>query len=183
VFVPLHGEHQSQNAAVALAAVEAFFHRPLDPDVVAEGFAAVQVPGRFEVVGREPTVILDAAHNVDGARACAETLREEFTLGGTIVMVAGFLEGRDPVEMLDALGAADAGLLIACSPDSPRAIPAPRVAAAADSLGVAAESVPTVDEAVRRALGVASADDLVLITGSLYVVGPARTALRAEVES
>lgn len=183
VFVPLHGEHQSQNAAVALAAVEAFFHRGLDPEVVAEGFAAVRVPGRFEVVGHEPTVILDAAHNIDGARACAETLREEFTLGGTIVLVAGFLEGRDPVEMLDALGAADAGLLIACAPDSPRAIPAPRVAAAADSLGVAAESVPTVDEAVRRALGVASADDLVLITGSLYVVGPARTALRAEVQS
>ena len=183
VYVPLHGSHQSQNAAVALAAAEAFFHRPLDSEVVAQGFAAVRVPGRFEVVGREPTVILDAAHNVDGARACAATLRHEFTLGGTIVMVAGFLSGRDPREMLEALDAGEAGLLIACAADSPRAIPAAEVAAAADHMGVAAESVPTVREAVRRALALASPDDLVLITGSLYVVGPARLVLGAEVDA
>ena len=67
VFVPLHGEHQADNAAVALAAVEAFFDRRLDDDVVREAFAAVTVPGRFEIVHREPTVVLDAAHNLDGA--------------------------------------------------------------------------------------------------------------------
>jgi dihydrofolate synthase/folylpolyglutamate synthase len=182
VFVPLHGEHQSQNAAVALAAVEAFFQRQLDESVVAEGFASVKVPGRFEVVLREPTVILDGAHNLEGARACAETLHREFTLGGTIVMVVGFLEGRDPLEMLTAMGAAEAGLLVACTPDSPRAIPAPVVAAAADSLGVVAEAVGSVEDAVRRAMAVASPDDLILISGSLYVVGAARTALRSEVD-
>lgn len=181
VYLPLHGEHQSQNAAVALAAVEAFFDRRLDDDVVADAFASVTVPGRFEVAGREPTVVLDAAHNLDGAAACAATLREEFTLAGTVVMVVGFLSGRDPVEMLAALGATDAGLLIACTPDSPRAIAAPVVAAAADSLGIVAESVPSVDDAVRRALAVAGPDDLVLVTGSLYVVGPARSVLREEV--
>lgn len=182
VFVPLHGEHQSQNAAVALAAVEAFFQRQLDESVVVEGFASVKVPGRFEVVLREPTVILDGAHNLEGARACAETLHREFTLGGTIVMVVGFLEGRDPLEMLTAMGAAEAGLLVACTPDSPRAIPAPVVAAAADSLGVVAEAVGSVEDAVRRAMAVASPDDLILMSGSLYVVGAARTALRSEVD-
>jgi dihydrofolate synthase/folylpolyglutamate synthase len=183
VFVPLHGAHQGDNAAVALAAVEAFFDRRLEDDIVEEAFASVTVPGRFEVVQHDPTVILDAAHNLDGALACADTLREEFTLSGTIVIVAGFLNGRDPVEMLEALDAADAGLLVACSPDSPRAIPAPEVAAAADKLGIAAESVRSVDEAVHRALAVAGPDDLVLVTGSLYVVGPARTLLGAEVEA
>ena len=183
VFLPLHGEHQADNAAIALAAVEAFFGRRADDDVVAEGFAKVSVPGRFEIVHREPTVVLDAAHNLDGARACAQTLREEFTLAGTIVVVAGFLQGRDPAEMLDALGARDAGFLIACTPNSPRAIPAPQVAAAADGLGIVAEAVSSVEQAVDRALGLASPDDLVLITGSLYVVGPARTMLGAEVEA
>jgi dihydrofolate synthase/folylpolyglutamate synthase len=183
VFVPLHGEHQADNAAIALASVEAFFGRRLDEEVVHEAFAKVRVPGRFEIVHREPTVVLDAAHNLDGALACAATLREEFTLGGTVIVVAGFLRGRDPVEMLEALGAADAGFLIACTPDSPRAIPAPEVAAAADGLGIVAEAISSVDQAVHRALGLASPDDLVLVTGSLYVVGPARTVLRTEVDA
>ena len=174
VYVPLHGRHQSDNAAVALTAVEAFFGRQLDADVVREGFAAVKVPGRFEVVGREPTVVLDGAHNLDGATACAETLRDEFTLSGSVVMVVGFLEGRDPAEMLQALGAADAAMVIACTPDSPRAIPAPVVAAVGDGLGLVAEAVPSVEEAVRRALAVAGPDDLVLVSGSFYVVGEAR---------
>ena len=183
VYIPLHGEHQADNAAVALAAVEAFFDRSIEDDIVQEAFASVRVPGRFEIVQREPTVVLDAAHNLDGARACARTLQEEFALTGTIVVVAGFLRGRDPAEMLEALGARDAGFLIACTPDSPRAIPAPEVAAAASGLGIVAEAISSVDEAVHRALGLASSDDLVLITGSLYVVGPARTLIRTEVEA
>ncbi|CAN5406503.1 folylpolyglutamate synthase/dihydrofolate synthase family protein [soil metagenome] len=183
VFVPLHGEHQGDNAAIALAAVEAFFTRRLDDEVVEEAFAKVTVPGRFEIVHREPTLVLDAAHNLDGARACAATLREEFTLGGTVIVVAGFLKGRDVAEMLDALGARDAGFLIACTPDSPRAVPAPQVAAAADGLGIVAEAVTSVEQAVHRALGLASPDDLILVTGSLYVVGPARTVIRTEVDA
>ena len=182
VYLPLHGDHQADNAAVALAAVEAFFERPLDHELVREAFGAVTVPGRFEIVQHEPTVVLDAAHNLDGARACAQTLREELTLSGTVIVVAGFLRGRDPAEMLEALGAVEAGFLVACTPNSPRAIPAPEVAAAASGLGISAESVPSVEEAVHRALAVAGADDLVLITGSLYVVGPARTLLRTEVD-
>lgn len=183
VFVPLHGDHQADNAAVALAAVEALFDRRLDDEVVTEGFASVRVPGRFEVVARHPTIVLDAAHNLDGARACRRTLDEEFTLGGSLVLVVGFLAGKDPTEMLEAIGAVDAGFLVACTPDSPRAVPAAEVAAAADRLGIVAEAVPTVEDAVRRALSLATADDLVLVTGSLYVVGPARAALRSEVDA
>ena len=183
VYLPLHGAHQGENAAVALAAVEAFFARRQDDDLVREAFAAVTVPGRFEIVHREPTVVLDAAHNVDGARACSETLREEFLLSGTVVFVVGFLNGRDPTEMLEALGATDAGILVACAPDTPRAMPAQQITAAADQLGIVAESAPSVADAVGRALALAGADDLVVITGSLYVVGPARTILRSEVDA
>jgi dihydrofolate synthase/folylpolyglutamate synthase len=183
VYLPLHGAHQADNAAIALAAVEAFFARRVDDEVVREGFAAVTSPGRFEIVGREPTVVLDAAHNVDGARACRDTLHEEFTLSGTIIVVVGLLGGRDVTEMLEALGATDAGFLIACTPDSPRAIPAPEVAAAATELGIVAESVPSVEDAVERARALATVDDLILVTGSLYVVGPARSALAREVDA
>jgi dihydrofolate synthase/folylpolyglutamate synthase len=183
VHLPLHGEHQADNAALALAAVEAFFDRALDEDVVQEGFAHVTVPGRFEIVHREPTVVLDAAHNLDGARACAATLRDEFTLHGTLIIVVGFLDGRDAAELLDALGARDAGFVIACTPDSPRAIPAPEVAAAASGLGIVAESVSSTEEALARALGLAGHDDFILVTGSLYVVGPARTYLRTQADA
>lgn len=180
VYLPVHGEHQVDNAAIAIAATEAFFDRALEEEVVQAAFASLRVPGRFEVVHRDPTVVLDAAHNLDGARVAATTLREEFTLTGTLIIVAGFLQGRDPAEMLGALGAADAGFLIACTPDSPRAIPAPEVASAADGLGIVAESMSSVTDALERALGLAGHDDFILVTGSLYVVGPARAYLRLE---
>jgi dihydrofolate synthase/folylpolyglutamate synthase len=183
VFVPLHGGHQADNAAIALAAAEAFFDRRIEDDVVHEAFAAVRMPGRFEIVHREPTVVLDAAHNIDGAQACAATLAEEFTLGGSLIMVVGMLGGRDPAEILEALDVGDVGYLVACTPDSPRAIPAPEIAAIADGLGVVAESVRSVEDAVARALALATSDDFVLVTGSLYVVGPARTVLLAEVDA
>ena len=79
--------------------------------------------------------------------------------------------------MLEALGAADADLVVACTPPSPRAVPAAEVAAAARALGVDAEAVADVRAAVDAALGVATEDDAVLIAGSLYVVGAARTHL------
>lgn len=180
VYLPLHGSHQADNAAIALTAVAEFFDRLPDEDVVREAFESVTSPGRFEILAREPTIVLDAAHNVDGARAAAATLADEFTLFGSIIVVVGFLGGRDPSAMLEALGAADAGMLIACTPDSPRAIPAPEVAAAATELGVIAESVPLIEDALARARSLASVDDLILVTGSLYVVGPARADLLSE---
>ena len=178
LHLPLHGAHQGDNAAVALAATEAFFGRPLPEEVVREAFAKVRVPGRFEIVHREPLVILDGAHNIDGAEAFAATLREEFTLTGSLVLVVGMLAGRDPLEMLEAMGAADAGYVIACTPPSARAIPAAEVAAAADRLGVVAEAIPDVSDALARALSFATAEDAVVVSGSLYAVGAARAALR-----
>ena len=85
--------------------------------------------------------------------------------------------------MLEALGATDAGFILACTPDSPRAIPASELAAAAEPLASWPRPSPSVDDAVDRALGLASPDDFVLVTGSLYVVGPARTFLQSEVDA
>lgn len=177
VFLPLHGAHQADNAALALAATEALLNKPLEADLVRDAFAQVASPGRFEVVHREPTVIVDGAHNPDGARVAARTLADEFTLSGSLILVIGMLEGRDPVAYLEALGARDAAFVIACTPPSPRAIPSHQIAAIADGLGVVAEAVPDVGDALARAFALATADDLILVTGSLYTVGPARQRL------
>ncbi len=99
VFVPLHGAHQGDNAAVALAAAEAFVGAPLDPDAVRGAFARVRSPGRLELVGRHPLVLLDGAHNVAGAEALRRALAEEFAPASR-TLVVGLLREKDPRDML-----------------------------------------------------------------------------------
>jgi dihydrofolate synthase / folylpolyglutamate synthase len=188
VYLPLHGSHQADNAAVALAAVEAFFGAPAPDALVAEAFAAVTNPGRLEVLDRQPLLILDGAHNPAGGRAARAALDEEFSGVGSRVLVVGLLQGRDPDEMLHALGvgamaAKGARLVIATRPPSPRAIPPDQVAASARAMGVEAVAVEGVADAVRRGVEMAGAADLVLVTGSLYVVGAARAALVGDLET
>jgi dihydrofolate synthase/folylpolyglutamate synthase len=173
VFLAVHGAHQGENAALAVAAVEAFFDRPLDDDVVREALASVTVPGRFEVVGRSPLVVLDGAHNPDGARAAAATLGD-FGIAGDRLLVIGMNRGRDAAEMLEALDARQARGIIATEADWVRAMPAEEIADAARAIGIDVEIVRGVPDAVRRATAIAAEDDLVLVAGSLYVVGEAR---------
>lgn len=177
VTIPLHGSHQTANAATALAAAEGFFDRRLDDEVVREAFEEVRLPGRFEVLGRHPLVVLDAAHNPPGAEAAAETLDGEFELEGRRILVVGMLAGRDPEEMLVALGARRADLLFACDAPSPRRLGAEELGAVASRLGVRCEVVPEIPAAVDTALAVAAEPDVVMVTGSLYVVGAAREHL------
>ena len=178
VFVPLHGPHQGENAAVALAATEAFFGRPVHDEVVRDGFGTVETPGRFEVVRRDPLLILDGAHNPEGAQAAAGALAEGFAVIGERHLVVGMLAGRDPVPVLEALDAADAAVVVCCTPDSLRALPAEDLAEIVASLGGTPLVVDDVDEALRRALDAADSDDAVIVTGSLYTVGAARAACR-----
>lgn len=179
VYLPLHGAHQGLNAACALAAAEAFFGAPVEPDLVAEAFAAARSPGRMEVVGRHPLCILDGAHNPAGAQAAGATLGEAFPEATSRVLVVGLLHGRDPDEMLAALGLDHVRLVVACPAPSPRSLPASHIAAAAGRAGVQAVEAASVAEAVDRAVELADPAELVLVTGSLYVVGAARTALRS----
>jgi dihydrofolate synthase/folylpolyglutamate synthase len=105
LFLPLHGTHQAQNAAVAVAAVEAFVgggERPLDLDVLRAGLAAVESPGRLEVVRRSPTVVVDAAHNPAGARALRRAVEDSFTFVRLIGVLA-VMKDKDANEMLEAL--------------------------------------------------------------------------------
>jgi dihydrofolate synthase/folylpolyglutamate synthase len=182
IFVSLHGAHQGLNGACALAAAEAFFDAPLHPDVVAEGFAAVTVPGRMEVVGRHPLCILDGAHNEAGMRAAGATLVEEFGSVQRWVVVMGLLGDKDPDEMIRALAGAHVGRVIACAPASPRAADPAALARAATALGIESEVADKLGPALDRASQIAGRDEGILVTGSLYLVGAARTILVGRVD-
>ena len=177
VLVPLHGSHQGDNAACALAAAEAFFGSPLPEDVVEEGLGSVRVPGRLEVIGRHPLVLVDGAHNAAGMMVLARSLTEEFPVEGATTAVVGMLTGRDPTTMLDALVSAGVRSVIVCAPGSPRAMPLGDVAAAATSLGMEVSLAATPAEAARRAVERSGPDDRVVVCGSLYVVADARQEL------
>jgi dihydrofolate synthase/folylpolyglutamate synthase len=179
VFVPLHGRHQGDNAVVALTSVEAFFAAPISDDVVREGFSNVRMPGRFEVLGHQPLVIVDGAHNPPGADSCAQVFFEDFEPAGSRILVTGCLRSRDPKEMLSALRADEFDTVITCTAPTPRCLPSSDVAAAARALGcdhVIEED--TVEQACERAVRMAQHDDAVLVTGSLYVIGAARPYLQ-----
>lgn len=176
LFLDLHGRHQGANFADALVAAEAFFDAPVEAALVAEAAASVRSPGRLEVVGRQPLVILDGAKNVEGARSLAGAL-DDFGEVSSRLLVVGMLSGKDPAEMLRALDARRARLVVACPPPSPRAQPAAKVAAAAASLGCPTAEAASVEEGLELALRRAEAGDMVVVTGSLYVVGAARASL------
>ncbi|MEM8620024.1 MAG: Mur ligase family protein [Actinomycetota bacterium] len=178
VFVPLNGWHQGQNAAIALAAAETFFAAPLAEDVVTEGFAEVSVPGRFEILGRQPLVVIDGAHNPAGADVAAQVFFDDFQPEGRRLLVVGTL--RAPDEMLAALRADEFDVVFAATAPSPRGIPAADVAAAAHRLGCDnVVSFDSVEDACRRAVDYADGDDAILATGSLYTAGVARPVLQS----
>ncbi|MDP6493491.1 MAG: Mur ligase family protein [Acidimicrobiales bacterium] len=180
VFVSLLGAYQADNAAVALAAVEAFVGAPLGEEVVEQGFGTVRLPGRLEVAATGPLVLLDGAHNQEAARAVAEAVPEIFFGGhaaGRRVIVFGALGPREPSEMLEELAVLAPELVVTCTAPSPRSVSADRLAELARGLGLDAEPVSAVGDAVRLAVTLADEDDMVLVTGSFYVLAPAREAL------
>ncbi|MHB1534356.1 MAG: bifunctional folylpolyglutamate synthase/dihydrofolate synthase [Acidimicrobiales bacterium] len=177
VWLDLHGRHQADNFVAALVATEAFFGAPVEESLVRHAAGTVRSPGRLEVVRRHPLVVLDGAKNVEGARRAAAALSEEFGAARSRILVVGMLQGKEATEMLDALEAPKARLVVACAPPSPRAQPAETIAAAAESLGVESLVADGVPDAVELAIREAGPEDVVLVAGSLYVVGAARAAL------
>ena len=162
-----------------LAAAEAFLGRPLEHEIVAEVFSSVRSPGRLEVVAHHPLVLLDGAHNVAGAHALTTALRDEFPAGPR-TLVIGLLREKDPAEMLEAFDVTSCAHLVCCRPPSPRALAPELVADAAIAAGVEPERVQVDDvvaDAVRHAITLAGPDGQVVVSGSLYVVGAARSSL------
>lgn len=179
VVLAAHGAHLVDAAAIAVAAVEAFFERALPADVVEEAFASLELPGRVEVAGRSPLVVLDGAHNPDALRALATTLDDEFAPAGSRLVVAGLVAGRDPDASIDAIAALRPDLVVCTSTDGDRGVPAQRLAAACDRSQLANEVVAEPATAVARALAIADESDAVVVTGSFRLLAPARGAIRA----
>ncbi|MFZ9308304.1 MAG: bifunctional folylpolyglutamate synthase/dihydrofolate synthase [Ilumatobacteraceae bacterium] len=179
LFVPLHGRHQGDNAATAIVAVEEFFDHAISRDVLDEGMATVSMPGRFEVMGHQPLVIVDGAHNVGGAEVCAEVFFDDFKVDGRRVLVVGMLKSRDPEELLGALRADDFDLVVCCTAPTPRGTPASELMKVAQAMGCDdVQSFDKVDAALSYAYRGLRAEDALLVAGSLYVVGEARPVLR-----
>lgn len=188
VFIPLHGAHQAQNAALALAAVEAFFGvggargGQLDADKVRQAFAGVASPGRLEVVRRSPTIVLDAAHNPNGAHATVAAIGESF--GFTrLVGVIGTSGDKDVAGLLEAFEPILAEVVITQN-STHRAMDADALAAlAVEVFGEDRVQVePRLDDAIAAAVTLAEEEgDLggagVLVTGSVITVGEARLLL------
>ena len=179
VFLPLHGSHQGDNAAIALAAAEAFLGDELSPDTVAEGFAQVTNPGRMEVLRRDPLIVLDGAHNEAGARVMGAALAETFAANKRHIIVLGLLKGREPSEIISALMASgEIALIVAVAPPTQRALDPELITAAARGLGIDAVTAPSVARAIELAEDAADDHSLIAITGSLYLVADARARLQ-----
>jgi dihydrofolate synthase / folylpolyglutamate synthase len=178
LFLPLFGDHQASNAALAIAAVESFIGggtQPLNQDVLAEGLATATSPGRLQVVGNEPTVLVDAAHNPHGAAALAVALTEYFTFDH-VTAVIGILGDKDAAGILRELDAVVDDFVITQS-TSERAVDAADLAEIAISV-VGADRVtvePSLEAALELGRERASATEkgAVLVTGSITLVGDA----------
>lgn len=193
IYVPLHGEHQAGNAALALASVEAFFgagaSRRLDIEAVRDAFSSVRVPGRLERLRQAPAVVVDAAHNPHGARATAAAIRDEFSFRRLIGVVAvmgdkdadGILAALEPI--LDEV--------VVTAVASPRAMDPDELGGlAVGRFGGDRVVVETrMDAALETAIGMAEETDDpdepvsgagVLVVGSVVAAGEARTLLGQE---
>jgi dihydrofolate synthase/folylpolyglutamate synthase len=193
IFLPMHGAHMAHNAAVALAAVEAFFGigkqadhgRTLDTDVVRQAFASVSSPGRLELMRTSPTVLLDAAHNPAGARAAAEAVAEAFSFSH-LVGVIGPSSDKDVRGVLEAFEPIFAEVVVTRN-STHRAMDVDALAAVAvEVFGEDRVQVePRLDSALEEAITLAEAEGEyvgagVLVTGSVITAGEARLLLGRE---
>jgi len=184
LFLPLHGKHQAANAAAALVAAEVFFgDQPLDLDAVKLGFSNATSPGRFEVVRRDPTVILDAAHNPHGAKTLANTMQEEFSFD-RVVAVIGIFADKDADGIFAELKDVIDGVIVTQS-SSPRAMPANELSKIAakhlgsDRVFVESDLKSAIEKAIADANHPMEDQSVgVLITGSVITVGEARAILK-----
>jgi dihydrofolate synthase/folylpolyglutamate synthase len=189
IFLPLHGGYQAQNAALALAAVEAFLgggvDRQLDVDAVREGFADTSAPGRLERVRTSPSVLVDSSHNPAGMLATIAALNEAFSFSRLVAVVAvlGDKDARGMLELLEPV--VDA--VVVTQNSAPRALGADALAAiAVDVFGADRVDVaPRMDDAIESAITIAeeSGAELlssvgVLVTGSVVTAADARRLLR-----
>ncbi|MEX0742827.1 MAG: cyanophycin synthetase, partial [Actinomycetota bacterium] len=180
LLLPLFGEFAARNLAAAVVAVEALLEHELEDDALRDALAGATSPGRLEVAGRRPLILLDGAHNPDAADALATALPESFTWRRLHLVLAVF--SNKDLDGIVAQLAPLADLGYAATTASVRARPAEEIARALAADGVPAEAFGSVEDALAAAREAAEDDDLILVTGSLYTVAAARRALGSELQ-
>lgn len=181
-FVPLFGRHQAENATLAIAAVEAFFDRPVPEEVMDEGFGQLTSPGRLQLISADPVVYVDAAHNPHGAEALVRAVVESFAFT-EISMVVGVLAEKDASGLLERF-APIADRVTVTRVDSPRSIESDRLREIAveampeTAVEVAESLAEALDEA--RAWAAREKGRAVLVVGSVVLAGEAIAHARAE---
>jgi dihydrofolate synthase/folylpolyglutamate synthase len=178
LFLPIHGRHQVDHLATSIATCEMFMGRELDHDSLAVAVGSMSAPGRLEVVGHRPLVILDGAHNEQGFRGLAETIATEFP-AMRWQLVLGVRGERDVAALVEPLKGL-VTMVYGTAPDDPAAIPPETVAREAGAtLNVDGVALPDIDDALRQAVESAEPDGGVVVAGSLYVVGEVRRGFEA----
>lgn len=172
--IPLLGAHQAENAAAAYAALQVFRSAGylVDEAAIAKGFAGAQWPGRFEVLQRQPPIVLDCAHNRDSALRLRQTLDEQFP-DRPIILVFGASEDKDVDGMFAEL-MPRVSRLIATKSYHPRAMDIAELEGLEVRYGKSASITSDVEEAFKDALETVSSNELILVTGSIFVVAGAR---------
>lgn len=174
LYLPMHGRHQVDHLATAVAACEMFLGRDLDQDSIATAVESMNSPGRLEIVNRRPLIMIDGAHNIQGFLGLAETLANEFP-AIEWRLVLGMRGERDVGDLVSPLRGL-IGKVFATAPADAAAIEPQEVAeAAGESLQVEAVVFADPAEAVDAAQQEAGADGGVVVAGSLYLVGEVRT--------
>ena len=174
VLVTLHGIHQGSNAATAIVAAEAFLGRALGEYVVTRTLGSARMPGRMELIASAPMIVVDGAHNPAGVRALVATLDGAFHVAGQRRCVLGMLTGRNIDDMVTPLVTLGFTEFFCCPPRSPRAASASDVAAAVREAGGVAFEHPSGTAALAHARERSNDDDLIVVAGSLYLVGEVR---------
>lgn len=167
----LRGKFQHVNAATAISAIKALerYEVRITPQAMLAGISNAYLPGRLEILREKPTVVIDGAHNPDGARTLAQAIRDGFTYN-RLFLVIGMLNNHSSEGVLKQL-APMATKVIATQSQWVKATPAADIAEAARKLNENVETIDTVPEAVSRALEVANPNDLILVTGSFTTIG------------
>lgn len=178
VDLPLLGGYQRENLTIVLRAIQLLRERGLrvSPSAVAEGLRTVSWPGRFEIVRRSPTVILEGAHNLAGAMALAADVERRLPDLTRRNLLFGVLADKDVAGMLATLAPRFSHVLVTQS-TSPRALPVETLARLVDELGVPFTCYDSVESALAAGLASASSDDVLIVAGSLTVVAEARRFL------
>ncbi len=177
VFLSLLGEHQINNAIGAVVAVEAFFDKGISEDLMKDCLSTVSVPGRLEIVGNDPLVVLDGAHNVEGVKVLNEALNKELAFPKSVNLIIGILANKNAYGMLSQLQLGHRiKNVIVVEPNSPRRLDAYQLLDMCEDIFKGANCV--VEKNYVKALDYGRSKDdpeMVLITGSLYVVGDMRS--------